>query len=424
MDIDLGPLDEPDQTTLTSAHSQNGREMFDLDLETAVPHKVHIRGIEDFTTSDVERFSTEHFPTESPRVEWIDDTSANLIYDKEETALIALEHFTFTSDDIALSPSTPLRIRAAKSLSTHPGSNLLVRIAVTTDQKAPRAYEASRFYMMHPEYDPREQRRREGNYKSNGDYCRKRYSDDEKKRWIQRDNTDGLDPNIYDDSGSSSRRDSIVSQRAEGRRNARRQGDSYRPARSPRNSGSRDRSVSPDRRHKMSPTSYRSRDPHPIPHENNGKELFPAKSALGRGAGVNGKDLFSNKLLATGLKKELFPDKANTTTNHRRSDAFDAADETADLFASGLSVPFTDGPNKTGRRLPERVAEKDGGLRIRGLSRQQDPGISVRGGATTDPIGTIKEFFPGKAASNAGKELFAEKLEGRGMRRNRAEQFY
>ncbi len=45
---------------------------------------------------------------------------------------------------------------------------------------------------------------------------------------------------------------------------------------------------------------------------------------------------------ATRGGMELFPQKAGIR-QHRRSDAFDAADETADLFAGRMSVPFTDG---------------------------------------------------------------------------------
>ena len=143
--------------------------------------------------------------------------------------------------------------------------------------------------------------------------------------------------------------------------------------------------------------------------------------------------------------KELFPNKS-ITINHRRSDAFDAADETADLFASRLSVPFTerDNPTTTKRtttapsssfgRLKGPDFEPDseamenlavGGISIRGVSRKQDRGFSIRGAADDDVRnGWAKELFPGKALGNAGKELFAQKLQGRGGRRNKAEDMF
>lgn len=47
--------------------------------------------------------------------------------------------------------------------------------------------------------------------------------------------------------------------------------------------------------------------------------------------------------------------------------------------------------------------------------RAPDQGIAIKGTGTT-----VKELFPEKFG-NAGKELFAEKIEGRGRRRQKAE---
>lgn len=176
-----------------------------------------------------------------------------------------------------------------------------------------------------------------------------------------------------------------------------------------------------------------------VPLENKDKELFPKKSSR-----TEGSDLFSNRIAAAKAKKELFPQKAQAT-NHRRSNAFDAADETADLFASGLAVPFTDDPKSPAKSLADRIDSgpqssysrlrsldsppktemkiqtdlTNGGLSILGAA-QQDQGFSIRGGA--DYAGTIRELFPGRA--NVGKELFAEKLQGRGGKRNKAEDMF
>ena len=402
-------------------------------------------GLNDLTTSDIEVFAAEHFPSIPPtKVEWIDDSSANIVFEDEATTVQALEHFSLASEiDMTQVPS--FQLRKAKTLSTHPESALQVRIAFTTDQKRPRAYEASRFYMMHPEHDPREKRRRgdRTNHYHNGDYRRKRYNDEEHRRRKRNDEEDGFDASMYDDNGPSSRRGSTGSfsdiRSDDGGRRTRHRGDSYRPA---RNRASRDRSASPGRSRRTPPPSYRTRDPHPFPLENKGKELFPSKSEPNSNPTQSGKDLFSNKLLAAGLKKELFPHKANVII-HRRSDAFDAADETADLFANRLSVPFKNGRNG-GKSLADRITNvpaassgrlkasdpgpednspdmEDTGFSIRGGSSHQDKGFSIRGSAAA---GTIKELFPGKAVGNAGKELFAERLQGRGGRRNKAEDMF
>ena len=287
---------------------------------------------------------------------------------------------------------------------------------------------------MHPEHDPREQRRRgRTRDSSTRDYRKRRYSDEEDKRRRRKDTDDGFNASMYDDNGSSSARHTAASSPV-GR--SQRDVDSYRP--------SRDRSASPyladgdsNSRHRKRtpPPSYRSRDPDPFPQENKDKELFPQR--IGR---PEGKDLFSNKLLATKIKKDLFPHKAGAT-NHRRTDAFDAADETADLFAGRMTVPFTDGASG-GKTLAERISKapessygrlnhtdeptmdvassvrnQDQDLSIRGASSQ---GFSIKGGASY--VGTIKDLFPGKA--NAGKELFAEKLKGRGGPRTKAEDLF
>lgn len=470
LDIDPGSMDDFNEplamTNKFSEHADLSSQKSDSEL---APHKLHLRGLEDFTTSDIRAFSAEHYPSETtPRVEWIDDTSANLVFEGEEFAVAALQHFTLAPSE---TESLPLsQLRAAKALSSHLGSSIQVRIAAITDQKRPRAYEASRFYMMHPEHDPREQRHRGGSFQGNGDYRRKGYSDDEHRRRRRRDKEDGLDASMYDDGAPSSRRGSISSSAngIEGKRSAGLRGDSYRPARDERNGArtSRDRSASPNGRDRhISPPTYRSRDPHSCPHENKGKELFPStsrsdryvdrndadlfssrilaadvtkglyskKSALAHKATRNGEDFFSNRMRAAEVKKDLFPHKINAS-KHNRSDAFDAADETADLFAHGMSVPFTDGPGScktsTDRlRSSGYKSEVDGGdnssgLNIRGAAREQNRGFSIRGGAAVNVVGTIKELFPGKAAGNAGKELFAEKVEGRGGKRNRAEDMF
>ena len=411
-----------------------------LDLDVSgneTPHKIHIRGVDDLTTDDIKAFSREHYPDGPPvRVEWIDDTSANLVYSSPGDGYRALDELS-----LEISPSTqPTDLRLAKTLSTHPLIFLQIRTALTSDQKKPRAYEASRFYMMHPEHDPREQRRRNYSENSNGNYRRRRYGDDEDRRRRRRDKEAGFDASMYDDNNrsGSERRSSLAS--SHGSR-SRRAVDSYRP----RRNGSRDRSASPGkqngdgprRRKRTPPPSYQSRDPHPFPTENEGKELFPIKSKQTNGK--VGKDLFSDKLLAIDAKKELFPQKVNTPL-HRRSDAFDAADETADLFARRMSVPFSDDSNaKAGKSLASRITapsestygrlkdsdpdlrmkDDEVGLNIRGAS-QPTQGFSIKGSAA----GTIKELFPGKHVGNSGKELFAEKLEGRGTRRTRAEDMF
>ena len=427
----------------------------DLATEEIAGNKIHIRGVDELKTNDIIAFATEHFPSRGPdQIEWIDDTSANIVYESSDTAADALLHFTSDSNG-DLTTTHPLQLRTAKPLSTQPNTHLQIRIAIITDQKRPRAAQASRFYMMHPELDPREQRRRSNRQDRHGGSKRPRYGDDENRRRKRRDDDEGFTASMYDDDAEAlASRDEVVKNRRISRSSFSStsgsgsfRGDLYRPnSDEPRRL--RDRSASPTRqtatqngrreRRRTPPPRYSVRDPHPISKLNTTKELFPSKGASrdigddirGISPATNAKELFPNKQVATNLKKELFPLKAGPA-GHHRSNAFDAADETTELFAAGMTVPFVDGahdsPSQHGRLKasdpdpdPEALEDlQQGGFRIRGMAKKVDRGLSILGAASRPPT---KELFPTKAggAGNTGKELFADKLQGRGGRRNLA----
>ena len=116
------------------------------------------------------------------------------------------------------------------------------------------------------------------------------------------------------------------------------------------------------------------------------KELFPVQTSTLGGPSNGGKELF-----------------ANTSPHHRRTDAFDAADEAA--VATGGSPPkpkpqsladrITGGPPITMRRSSEN--HRDDAL--------ENPGFTIRGVAKeVNP--RVRELFPEKDGGNSGKELF------------------
>lgn len=76
----------------------------------------------------------------------------------------------------------------------------------------------------------------------------------------------------------------------------------------------------------------------------------------------------------------------------------------------------------TSASLADRItAPGTGGFNIRGIAgkRGGDQGIAIKGTGAT-----VKELFPEKFSSNANKELFAEKIEGRSRRRQKAEDMF
>lgn len=384
------------------------------------------------TTDDIKQFAAYHFNAEEPaRIEWIDDTSANIVYWSPEAGSRALSAFTQVNEEEDASALPELRLRSAKALTSHPDSVLQVRSAVKSDRKRPRAYEASRFYLMHPEHDPREklrrelaQRRRTGSDSSDGDYRRRRFDGRELRRRRDRDGDELIHADMYDDMTT----DYTESDRS--RAGRRQQG---RVELFPDDGASgrlRNRSASPGRDtldegrqfDRDSRRRFRERSPRPA-RRNEGKELFSRESDS------NTRELFPNKPGASYLRKELFPSKVS---NHRRTDAIDAADETADLFSRRISVPFVDGSNEQEQsqrnRGVELFPESDtNGVSIRGAAGQ-DQGMSIRGAANGMSIkgrgASVRELFPSKYSDNAAKELFSDKIEGRGGPRRRAEDMF
>ncbi|KAL4956687.1 hypothetical protein BDW69DRAFT_158100 [Aspergillus filifer] len=478
MDLDLGPLPEPEpepieleQTLQATTSSHPDGTIPDPQTAEMQSEKVHIRGVDDLTTDNIKEFASAHFAAEAPsRIEWIDDTSANIVYSSPEVGMQALAALTHEGEAEAAA-TTPgdvpaLRLRSAKILASHPDSVLQVRIAVKADKKKPRAYEASRFYMMHPEHDPRERLRREiesdrrrgGGGDSDGDYRRRRFDGRELRRRRERDYDEGISANMYDDTGAGSGDRSDDYDRGRRRRGSgSRRHDRGRdrdmelfPDEGARSGRLRNRSASPGRDTLMQEGGYvndrqesrrRFRERSPPPHRRNeGREVFASDDA-------NSRELFPNKTADTYLKKELFPSKVS---NHRRSDAIDAADETADLFSRRISVPLVDGAHDTNNSNRNRNVElfpdsnsnsnSRGSVNIRGSAASRgDQGFAIRGAAETGNGMSIKgrggasvrELFPSKygntgagAGNNAGKELFSDKIEGRGGPRRRAEDMF
>ncbi|KAB8253840.1 hypothetical protein BDV32DRAFT_26024 [Aspergillus pseudonomiae] len=446
MDLDLGPLPEAEAIETDPMGGaipfQDGA--VDPQSSEAQYEKVHVRGVDELTTDNIKQFANEHFTLEAPsRVEWIDDTSANLIYSSPEIGLQALSALTQASEEEDTSELPALRLRSAKLLSSHPDSVLLVRSAVKTDRKKPRAHEASRFYLMHPEHDPRERLRREFDDRrrqgggDDGDYRRRRFDGRELRRRRDRDGDEIISANMYDDSGAAGT-DYSETGRGRDERGRRRDRDlELFPSDEGRPSGRlQNRSASPGRDTLMesgysehdrreSRRHFRERSPQ-IDRRNKGKELFPSSKSSGADADANSRELFPNKPANSYLKKELFPSKHS---NHRRSDAIDAADETADLFSKRISVPLVDGSrdqrrNKNVELFPDSEERE---VNIRGAAGP-DQGFSIRGAANGLSIkgrgASVRELFPSKYKSNAGKELFSDKIEGRGGPRRRAEDMF
>lgn len=362
---------------------------------TAVParEKVHIRGLDELATDDVMNFAAQHYSANEPiRVQWVDDTSANLVYTSEEIATEALHAFSdpqAITDPTASQQMPPSHERPAKRLSSHPNIALAIRQALTTDVKKSHAREASRFYLMNPDKDPENRPRK--NLGRGGPRKRRYESDDGPEK--------PFDVNMYDDESLMTRARS-ASHGADSRQAKRHRGGTARDTEAPRrrnpNAGKelfRHRSASP-RRQIDSMMGGRlgfedlSGDSRPR-GRNAGRELFADHGSS------SVRELFPNHMAAPlkesngNAGRELFP---NATSNsrasspfHRRTDAFDIDDHLS-------NSPKVERHARPVRSLADRITSGPGVSPSRDRGRPEtQQGFAIKGAHAR-----VRELFPEK----------------------------
>jgi hypothetical protein len=437
-------------------------------------NKVHIRGVDDLHTNDILAFVHDQFSGvgDDTHVQWVDDTSANIVFKSNETAKQA--HIAFLANPISLEELTnnPFELRAAKQLASRPASTLLVRVAQQGDRKRKGAREASRYYLMHPDQDPTERMRKEFE-NTRGDYRRRRFDDRELYRRRggggrgYQDATNGGDPtdnfsaDMYDDapatdpeSNDKARGRDLFSRVTKGRRR------SASPGMRTRNSDEIEISESDDDG-RARRRNYRDRGPPRV--SNAGKELFSSTSSPKSGGGLRSDrlDLFpakpsdadtsmstdpipqsrpinaannrANAAAAKRLKADLISAaQTSPRSHHRRSHAMDAKNEEdlAERFArKSISIDSTKSRNGAQNVGVELFPSNGGGggLSIKGasdgLSIKGSGGLSIKGRALE-----VKELFPNQyqrtgTGRNEGKELFDEPVREKRVRRRAGDLF-
>jgi hypothetical protein len=119
-----------------------------LDPSQVRPEAVHIRGVDNLSTDDIRLYATTLFSSFEFKIEWIDDTSLNLIFESADIATSVIQ--ALSSSHIEGLPPTTLR--PAKPLPT--GDKLIdglkIRIALMGDKKERGARDRSRWYLFHP----------------------------------------------------------------------------------------------------------------------------------------------------------------------------------------------------------------------------------------------------------------------------------
>lgn len=351
----------------------------DDDSKTLIPTKVHIRGVDSLHTSDIKAYVRAHFG-DVDRVEWIDDSSANLVFPSEPTArdaVVALSAVPVAdATALAVGESIP-----AKPLDGRPEISLQIRFAVASDRKQAGAALRSRYYLLHPEHDPEERRRRNQENRSryrdrDGDHHRNGGGGGGRRRRNSDDEVETYEASMYDDAPRPERRrrdsDLMIDQRPRSYARENRGKELFAGPRS-----QRDRSASPardgdgddlmgERASSSSNNRHRARALKERRSADNGaKELFPVKSSIKQFGGGN-LDHLEAAIGSAGLREEDRP--------------------------KIVSVPST----------------KPSAFNIRGMASQQGSGegFAIKGAAAAGA--SARELFPGKlGGSNAGKELFS-----------------
>jgi hypothetical protein len=411
----------------------------EVEPNAIVPHKVHLRGLDDLTTQKIEAGVREVCDLDLyHRLQWIDDTSANLIFNTEAAAADALAALSAEEE------SEPLRLRAVKPLEALGGSQLQARMAIESDVKVAGAKDRSRFYLMNPAYDPDSRPRKRKNVREQGPRYKRSRRQSEDEIFHRRNSQQSTPFNVdfYDDPPSAAepaaRRASPSSASSYDVKKKTRSGEDLFAGRDNgrlRNNNSRDRSASPDRdgdgrygfseeqpyrrtarqRSATPPRLRRNRENQDARLERS-KELFPPRGTTStlksggqapeprRPANGNTTDLFPDR--TTNGSRELFPDKAQ----HRRHDARDIAiDEVAtaigqyNLDGTFEAIAYTytiSGPGRAGQKSkPNENAGRDLFARVtggpqsssnngrlrNGDSAAQDQGFSFKGAGRDEP---------------------------------------
>ncbi|KAI1345514.1 hypothetical protein F5Y01DRAFT_308995 [Xylaria sp. FL0043] len=433
MDIDLDLVaDEPIVAEPELGNRSPGE--IDDDADAHCPSKLFLKGLDVMNPDDVKAYVAQHCSDHSldlERIEWIDDNSANLLFVSENAASQALVALAASSiPDFSHLPARHLL--PAKPFSAKPDVILQVRPSLESDKKQAGAASRSRFYLLNPEYDPEERRRRNEvrRYRDrNSDGFSRR-----RERQARGDESDEpFDVNLYDDSSAapeprvrSRRRRSLTPdyERAEtgmdSYRSTNRGKELFPDSTRPRRGASRDRSASPgrDRDGDRNMDDLRNNDGSAIARERNRYKAHAIKSHMSR----------------RNREKELFPTEI-ALENGRLGDQVEDA---ATLLSKGITLPLMDGgsdiPATSSRKLKDRVTVPGKGkladritspdstgsaaFNIRGVASQRssNTGFAIKGSAGK----SAKELFPDKFGSNAGKELFGYASGGRPRQRQRA----
>ncbi|KAI8627771.1 hypothetical protein F5Y19DRAFT_165872 [Xylariaceae sp. FL1651] len=434
VDIDLVP-DEPIVPEPDPGNRSPGE--VDDDPDARVPSKIYIQGLDVMNPDDVKAYVAQHCSDifrSLEKIEWIDDSSANLLFASESIASRALIALAIDPiQDVSQLPAR--RLLSARPFSTRPDIVLKVRHTLESDRKQVGAASRSRFYLLHPEYDPEERRR-----KNEARRYRDRDGDNLSRRRARQirdeQSQEPFDVNLYDDTSAT------ISTGLDGPRPRRRRSytldsDTGEPRRDSFRSSNHGKELFPDntgRRHEASRDRSASPTRDRDGHQN--MEVFASEeSAAARERNRHRAHTIKSHLSRQNRAKELFPTEVSKSGR-----LGDNVEDAATLLAKGITLPLMDGSNDEApppvpsRKLEDRITVPGKGKladRVTNPNSASSSAFNIRGTANQRSSGTgfaikgsagksVKELFPDKFGSNAGRELFADGPGGRSRQRQKA----
>ncbi|KAI8144588.1 hypothetical protein BJV82DRAFT_607841 [Fennellomyces sp. T-0311] len=149
------PSEEPEAERVV-VESKQEEEPSQDDEATVRREAIYLHGLDEMSTKDINAYCTD---LDVKKVEWINDSSCNLVFEDEETANKAISSLLRSDPEDPVTHRVLRKARAyTQESSGHVFDNLHIRVATTQDIKEPGARDKSRYYLLHGE----EQRRNNG----------------------------------------------------------------------------------------------------------------------------------------------------------------------------------------------------------------------------------------------------------------------
>lgn len=159
---------EPEHATpeVVYTNETQGQPEAEMSANDTRSDALHLIGVEELNTNAIETYLVEHY-NKPFQIEWIDDSSLNIVYDDPEDAFQCLVAITSPAEFELADSIAPEQLRRTKTHRDYPEVELKARFALHSDKKTSGSRSRSRYYLLHGEPSRREDLARFGSKRSN-----------------------------------------------------------------------------------------------------------------------------------------------------------------------------------------------------------------------------------------------------------------